>query len=305
MSNLLLFANNASTVFASPVAPGDLTVQVAAGKGALFPSPSAGQACLVTFTDVATQQTIEIALCTARSGDVLTVTRAQEGTSASAFDPGDLIEMRPTAGTMGSFVQQLQAQQQAGNYALDSGIANAMVITLSPVPSSMTALIGTPIRVSVVHNSTLTTVTLDVNGLGPHNVLNPDGSLPGAGVFKAGGVYTLVWDGAEFQLQGGIITGTQSGSGATASGFTRLSNGMIIQWGKFTGSNGDAVNLPIPFTTVYTLAMDIGTGGGSEQNLVNTNTTDLQHFTIYLWNWNGSGWTAATGKGIGWVAVGY
>ena len=42
----------------------------------------------------------EIVKCTARAGDVLTVVRAQEGTTARAFNPDDPVELRLTAGSV-------------------------------------------------------------------------------------------------------------------------------------------------------------------------------------------------------------
>lgn len=305
-SQLLLFLNNVTSTLAAPINNSVTSVTVATGQGSRFPNPSAGQGFVVTFNDAATGLLTEIALCTARSGDVLTIVRGQEGSTAQSWNTGDTLSMFPTAGTLTSLVQQGQFQQQAPNYAQDSGVANQIVITLSPAPASLSpGLIGAPIRINLVHTNTSQTVTLNVNGFGAHNVLNPDGSLPGIGSLVAGGVYTVVWDGAEFQLQGGIINGTQTGSGTTASGWARLSSGMIVQWGKQLASDGTVVTLPIPFPTVYTLAIDIGTGSGSEINLVNSNTTSLSQFTVYVKNWTGSAWANATNKGLGWVAIGY
>ena len=81
MSIQYLFANNASTTLASPISASSTTISVYPGQGALFPSPTSGQGFTVTLTDAATGKLTEIMLCTNRTGDTLTVTRAQEGLS--------------------------------------------------------------------------------------------------------------------------------------------------------------------------------------------------------------------------------
>lgn len=97
-----LLRNNASSTLAAAAAAAALTVQLAPGDGARFPNPQNGDDFLVTlFQRVgATEQNWEIVLCTARAGDVLTIVRAQEGTIAFPFNPGDFVEMRLTAGAV-------------------------------------------------------------------------------------------------------------------------------------------------------------------------------------------------------------
>jgi len=70
---------------------------VASGQGARFPTLSAGDYFYATLINTSNQ--LEIVKCTARSADVLTVERAQEGTTARAYDVGDRIEIRITAAT--------------------------------------------------------------------------------------------------------------------------------------------------------------------------------------------------------------
>lgn len=100
-----LFANNASSTLAAPVAPGATAMTLAAGGGALFPNPSAGQQFAMTLNDAATGLLTEIVYCTARAGDVLTVERAQEGTVAQSWLAGDLAANLVTKGQMEAMVQ--------------------------------------------------------------------------------------------------------------------------------------------------------------------------------------------------------
>lgn len=90
----LKLANNATSRLSSSVGSSDLTITVLAGEGAKFPSLLAGEWFPVTI--VKANGTLEIMKCTGRSGDTLTVERAQEDTTAKAFDSGDRVELRLT-----------------------------------------------------------------------------------------------------------------------------------------------------------------------------------------------------------------
>lgn len=97
---LQLFANGIQVGLLSPVAPADLTVTLATGGGALIGlSPTGGQFFLATLY---TPTSFEVVRCTGRTGDVLTVTRAQEGTAAQSFPIDALLTIAPTAVTMSS-----------------------------------------------------------------------------------------------------------------------------------------------------------------------------------------------------------
>ena len=97
-----LFANNAASALASAISSSALTLTLKSGDGAKFPTPSGGDFFLVTLYQKVGQDEInhEIVKCTARAGDVLTVMRAQEGTTARAFSVDDPVELRLTAGAL-------------------------------------------------------------------------------------------------------------------------------------------------------------------------------------------------------------
>jgi hypothetical protein len=95
----ILFTNNASTTLASSISSGATSLTVASGAGALFPNPTSPDYFLVTLQGVSGTPT-EIVKCTARSTDVLTIARAQEGPTASAFTGGDKVALRVTAAQM-------------------------------------------------------------------------------------------------------------------------------------------------------------------------------------------------------------
>jgi hypothetical protein len=94
-----IFKNNANSRLKIVTGAASITLTVEAGDGAKFPQPvgDGSDFFSVTVEDRRTEQ-MEIMLCTARSGDILTVTRAQEGTVAQDFLVGATVSSRPTAG---------------------------------------------------------------------------------------------------------------------------------------------------------------------------------------------------------------
>lgn len=98
-----LFANNARSTLAAGINNSVTSLTVSTGEGALFPSPTGGDWFLATLAlrPVGVTETAwEIVKVTARSGDALTIVRAQEGTTALSWSSGTLIELRATAGTL-------------------------------------------------------------------------------------------------------------------------------------------------------------------------------------------------------------
>jgi hypothetical protein len=97
---VVLYADNASTTLASGISSGTTTIILETGTGALFPSPTTGQFFALTLNDALTGQVYEVCYCTARTGDSLTVTRGQEGTTAVAWLLGDFAYNAVTKATI-------------------------------------------------------------------------------------------------------------------------------------------------------------------------------------------------------------
>jgi hypothetical protein len=100
----ILFTNNAATNLASSITSIATSLTVTASTGALFPNPTGGDYFLLTLIGISGSP-IEIVKVTARSTDTMTIVRAQEGTTASAFTGGDQAQLRITAGTMNGAAQ--------------------------------------------------------------------------------------------------------------------------------------------------------------------------------------------------------
>jgi hypothetical protein len=86
--------NNAFTTLVSGISNTALSITVATGDGALFPTLGAGDYFYGTIVDAS--GVYEIVKVTARAGDSMTIVRAQEGTSAITFPTGSRFELRVT-----------------------------------------------------------------------------------------------------------------------------------------------------------------------------------------------------------------
>ena len=144
MSLTLLASNNASTVLASSINASATTLTVNTGAGSLFPSPVSGTSFFkLTLIDAATGQLTEIVHVTARTGDVMTIERAQEGTAARVWSANDIAANMMTAGTLsyilGSF-QPLDATLTA--LAALIGAADKLPYFNGPDTATLTALTG-------------------------------------------------------------------------------------------------------------------------------------------------------------------
>jgi hypothetical protein len=93
------FSNFGSTTISGAITSGQTAITVA--SGAVFPSIAGSNYFWAVISDSLTAPTKqEIVKVTALSGNNLTVTRGQEGTSAQAFDAGAYIELRLTNQSM-------------------------------------------------------------------------------------------------------------------------------------------------------------------------------------------------------------
>lgn len=99
----VLITNNASSILAAGISSVATTITLRAGDGALYPSPGVGEWFPVTLVDLALN--MEIARCTSRTVDTLTVVRGQEGTTARAWLTNDRIDLRITAACWAELVQ--------------------------------------------------------------------------------------------------------------------------------------------------------------------------------------------------------
>jgi hypothetical protein len=116
ITDVQLFANNQSAFLDSDISAGNTSLTLVTGQGAGLPSPAAGQYFLITIQQLSTGD-VEVLACTNRTGDVLTVERAQEGTTALAFTAADsIVQMRVTKGTLDRIMQKRFTAAEAGKF---------------------------------------------------------------------------------------------------------------------------------------------------------------------------------------------
>jgi hypothetical protein len=102
-------ANNVSGFLNTAITASDTGIVLQSGNGASFPSLGAGEYFYATL--VSTGNTLEVVKVTARSGDSMTVVRAQDGTSAASFAAGSRLEMRVNAAAVRDAIGDVVASQ--------------------------------------------------------------------------------------------------------------------------------------------------------------------------------------------------
>lgn len=131
----VIWTNNAAATLAFSISDSATTATLASGAGALFPNPSAGEYFTLTLLSAISLTTREITYCTARSGDVVTIVRAQEGTTALAWNAGDLAQNLLTAASLESAFNQAVGGVLTGTLP-DPGIIANLNLPGSPTTTT-------------------------------------------------------------------------------------------------------------------------------------------------------------------------
>jgi hypothetical protein len=200
----------------------------------------------------------EIVKVTARTGDTMTVVRAQEGTTAQAWQVGDTFANYPTAGFYNQLIDLSSIQAQTSNYAADTGTANAGAVALNPVIASLAALTGVPIRVLKQGAANTTAYTLNVNGLGAIAV-----NIGGLGMvgkeLAASRIYEVMYNGSTFDLISApaFINTQQLVNDSVTNAILAAVNAETMK-GNLTGSAGQPYDV-----TLADLAAALGINLGS------------------------------------------
>lgn len=235
----ILFANRARSTLAGGITNVATTLNVASGEGALFPNPTGGDYFALTLADGTISGAYEIAYCTARTGDAMTITRAQEGTTGLAWTAGSRADNLMTADTMEAIQTAASGQSQTGNYAADTGTADAMVVVLTPAVSP--PVVGMPVRTKKISSPNTGAVTINQNGFGATALLHADGTAMVADELPADGLIEYNYDGTSFVLvsvthgaatSAEVQAGTNNYSQLTPAN-VRYSDNAIKAWVSF------------------------------------------------------------------------
>ncbi|MEI9882258.1 glycine-rich domain-containing protein [Atlantibacter hermannii] len=175
MALTLLAANNAQTVLAAGISSSATSITVNTGTGALFPAPVSGTSYFkLTLVDAATGSLTEIVHVTARTGDVMTIQRGQEGTSARAWSANDLAANMMTAGSFDALLQKqsnlgdlenpVTARTNLGFDAMGIGLSGNILQSLSSLDWQTFEFVTGALYVVQSGNMTNVPVGLDVPG---------------------------------------------------------------------------------------------------------------------------------------------
>lgn len=151
------FSNNASAALAGAISSTATSISVVAGQGSLFPAITSPDYFYATL--VSSSNAIEIVKVTARSADVLTVIRAQDGTAAQAFMAGDKLELRVTAAAMSDVAS---GSNLSGTYAISIS-GNAATATTATNATNATNATAVAVADDVATNATYYPVLATAN----------------------------------------------------------------------------------------------------------------------------------------------
>lgn len=176
-----------------------------------------------------------------------------------------------TPTTVDTWLQGMPAKQQQSGLAIsadDTGLVNALVVTLFPALSSYAKYGRLYVKAA---NTNTSASTINVNGLGTKAITYMDGSALNTGAIQAGEILALDYDGTQYQLLNPLVrpatnaealggtdaihplTSAAVASGLTsigtnASGYAKLPGGLIIQWGTVAGTIGSGTGNTFVFT---------------------------------------------------------
>ena len=194
------FSNNGHSTLASSLSSSATSITVASGHGARFPSLTGSEYFYATLID--SSNNLEIVKVTARSTDVLTVTRAQESTTARAYAVGDRVELRVTA----------QGLVDVGSPAADS-ITNAMMADDA---------IDTP----QIADDAITAALIDDNAVGAA-ALNVSGNGSAGQYLESDGDGTMTWSTVTSPLLKIETYSSSTRDTSTGSGFDTKMSGTF------------------------------------------------------------------------------
>ena len=297
---ILQYANNATSTLNAGIGPSATSLTLAPGTGSVFPAISAGQAFYMTLLDAATQLINEIVLVTARAGDVCTVTRAQQGTTAKTWAASDIASQLVTAGDISNLLQGAGLQSGVYNYAVGSG-TNSITATL---PSALTALAnGFQVIVEAAGANTgaaTLTMTLGSTVQPAKNIVKGNGSALAAGdIPGAGYPIILVYNGTNFVMSNPTTSSTANVAGGAANeiliqtassttGFISAPSvadeylhwtGSAFAWSHAVGSFNGRTGAVTPTTGDYTAAE---VGAVSTASVTGSNQLLVQNGFQYL-----------------------
>lgn len=221
-----LIKNNAYSALAGALTNVATSLTVTTGTGDRFPIVTGSDYCMLTLQDASNN--IEIIKVTARASasDSMTIARGQEGTTARAWNIGDVVELRITAGTLNP-LQVMAGAATAGaiRTALGSTGTGDALFTAADAAAARTAIGATATGSSVITAADAATARSNLGLVIGTNVPSPTGG-------GASGTWGISVTGNAGSVTNGVYT---TGSYADPSWITSLAGAKIS--GAVTNSN--------------------------------------------------------------------
>lgn len=224
MSTLIeVWGDNASTILANSISSTSGTLNVASGTGLKFPTivPGFTYFRLVLTPGATPNSTIEIVLVTRVVGDTFYITRAQEGTTAQSWAVGDIAFNAFSAGGIQAFSQIIPSQNNFYFSGVDTGTANAYIVTMNQ-PVTSNTLFGEIIFQAV--NANTGASTLKITGGPTVNLIGESGFALQGGEIVAGSIVRAIYNGGSY-----VLTYASGGAVTTANA---TQSHQAIAWGQ-------------------------------------------------------------------------
>lgn len=238
----VLLKNNVVGYLAAAIGSSDTGIALQTGNGAYFPLPTGSDYFYATL--VSTSNTVEVIKVTARSDDTLTVTRAQDGTTALSFAAGSRVELRVNAAAITDTV----------NLAVSTAVAGVMSDFAASSGSTLVGHAGGTGAVSTTVGALLRNyVHVEQYGAVGDNSTDDYTAITNAATEAAAQGSQLIFDGTKtYKINQDTLT--------FPAGLNVRFNGAILNFTKTQGSSTNpAVSITGPFNADF-LRVNIPTG---------------------------------------------
>jgi hypothetical protein len=217
--SIIIFGNNDSTTITGSITSTSLSVNVASGSGAQFPQPNTAlnQYFIATFIDQATGTQREIVHVTQVLGDTMTIVRAQEGTTAQAWNVGDIFGHLHTAGAMTAMMQKTDLNDSSVIHTgVDTGSVNHVIATTFPPTQGGAYTQGAQYNIMIMNSNTSAT-DANFDGIGALPILNLDSTTLTVNELRAGYEMIIIYNNGNFVVPIHPTAGTSGPAGATGA----------------------------------------------------------------------------------------